>query len=106
MAKGDLLRGAALSNLGFFAVTTKLDVIEPTLETLSGLTLNSENNSTFFTYDSSGNVTEISGGVKQISFTYDVDGNISTIEKTVGNFSTTKTISYNSSGEVTSILVN
>jgi YD repeat-containing protein len=104
--KGDLLKGAALSNLGFFAVNTKLDVIEPTLETLSGLTLNSENNSTFFNYDASGNVTEISGGIRQITFTYDEDGNIVNIQKTIGDFSTSKTISYNSSGEVTSILVN
>ena len=104
--KGDLLKGAALINLGFFAVNTKLDVIEPTLETLSGLTLNSENDSTFFSYDASGNVTEISGGIRQITFTYDVDGNIVNIEKTIGDFSTSKTISYNSSGEVTSILVN
>jgi hypothetical protein len=104
--RGDLLRGAALNNLAFFAVAEKLDGIEPTLDTLSGLTLSPEQNATFFTYDSSGNITQISGAAKQTVFTYTASGDINTIEKTVGDFSVIKSISYNSSGEITSITVN
>ena len=104
--KGDLLKGAALNNLGFFAVAERLDGIEPTLDTLSGLVLSPEQYDTVFTYDVSGNVVEISGQVKQTIFTYTVSGDINTIETTVGDFNVIKTIGYNSSGEVTSITIN
>lgn len=95
----DLLGARALKDPVFVELNEKLNVV-------SGIVLPLKTEGSFdFSYDSSGNLTSISGVNYLSEFTYDSSGNVSTVNTSYANLNVLKTIDYNSSGEVSSISV-
>jgi hypothetical protein len=96
----DLLGARALKDPVFVDLNTKL-------ETISGIVLPQNSPGSFsFDYNSSGNVTSISGENFSSVFTYDSSGNLSSVNTTYPSLNVLKTFDYNSSGEVSSITVS